>query len=77
MKKEISELQGKTTKYENSITNHEEDVTQLKITLTRQEVELKEQEQKFNEAGNPDYDNIVQLEAYMKKELDLISKNIK
>ena len=75
--KEISELQCKITKYENSITNHEEDVTQLKITLTRQEVELKEQEQKFNEAGNPDYDNIVQLEVYMKKELDLISKNIK
>ena len=75
--KEISELRGKITKYENSITNHEGDVTQLKITLTRQEVELKEQEQKFNEAGNPEYDNIVQLEVYMKKELDLISKNIK
>ena len=75
--KEISDLQGKITKYENSITNHEEDVTQLKITLTRQEVGLKEQEQKFNEAGNPDYDNIVQLEVDMKKELDLISKNIK
>ena len=50
---------------------------QLKITLTRQEVKLKEQEQKFYEVGNPDYDNIVQLEVYMKKELDLISKNIK
>ena len=49
----------------------------MKITLTGQEVELKEQEQNFNEAGNPDYDNIVQLEVYMKRELDLISKNIK
>ena len=50
---------------------------QLKNALTRQEAELKEQEQKFNEAGNPDCDDLVQLEVDMKKELDLIGKNIK
>ena len=50
----------------------EGDVVQLKNTLTRQEAELMEQEQKFNEVGNQHYDNIVQLEVYMKKELDLL-----
>ena len=49
----------------------------MKNTLTSQEAELKEQYQKFNEAGYPDYDNIIQLKVYMKKELDLTGKNIK
>ena len=48
----------------------EEDAVQLKNAITRRETELKEKEQKFNEAGNPDYDNIVQLEVYMKNDLE-------
>ena len=58
-------------------TKDEEDAVQLKNAITRRETELKEKEQKFNEAGNSDYDNIVQLEIYTKKDLDLIGKNIK
>ena len=59
------------------LTSHEENEMKLKRLINRQENELKEQEQKFNEVGNPDFDNIVQLEACMKKELHLIGKGIK
>ena len=71
--KEIDELQVKNAEYDDSITSHEENEMKLKRLINRQENELKEQEQK----GNPDFDNIVQLEACMKKELHLIGKGIK
>ena len=67
---EITELQAK-------IATCEGNEVHLKNVITTQENNLKDQEEKFHQVGNPDYDNIVQLEAFMKRELDSIGKVIK
>ena len=68
--KEIAELKAKIAKYEGNEVH-------LKNEITAQEYNLKEQEENFHEEGNPDYDNIVHLEAFIRRELESIGKTIK
>ena len=76
-KGELSRLKREVTACENIIKVHEENETKLKDIITSQNDELKEQEEKFNEAGNPDFDVIKNLEGSMKKKLEQIGMCLK
>ena len=46
-------------------------------TIARLNAEMKTQREAFDQAGNPDFDNLVKLEKYMKKEITDLGKSIK
>ena len=48
----------------------------LKETIKRLQAEMEEQEEKFNQAGNPDYDYNTNLERFIKNKLDLFKDSL-
>ena len=73
----IIELESEVSVYETSMKNYEDNVTQLKKMVASRDAQLIEQQKKFDEAGNPDYENLVKLETTMAKHLYQIERNIK
>ena len=49
----------------------------LKKLVAARETDLKEQQRTFDEAGNPDFDNLINLETCMKNQLHQIGESIK
>ena len=73
----IAELEAEIMDFEYSMKNYEDNEIQLRNLVASREEDLIEQQQRFEEAGNPDFDNLVKLEVCMIKELDQIGKTIK
>ena len=63
--------------YIQSVRDYEASEIALKNKVLESEASLENQQKKFDEAGNPDYDNILKLEEYMKKEIVQLGKSIK
>ena len=65
------------TEYENSGKKDEESKQKLKNIVSNHRSELEGQQEKFNEAGNPEYDSMMKLEENMKNKIDQIGKTLK
>ena len=68
---EITKLQAEIKKYELSLKNCEERESDLQKLVSAGDSDLKEQQKKFDEVGNPDFDNVINLERCMKNQLQL------
>ena len=73
----IEALQSEAEAYESSMKSYEASETNLKAIVATRESELVDQQQKFEKAGNPDFNNMNVLEASMKKQLSQIENNLK
>ena len=73
----ITKLQAEGAEYENSLRKYEESESDLRKLVSARDSDLKEQEKKFDEAGNPDFDNLMNLETCMKKQIQLMGDSIK
>ena len=56
---------------------YEESEQKLENIVLNQRNELKNQQERFNQAGNPEYDSIVKLEESMKNKINQIGKTLK
>ena len=63
--------------FRQSIQDYETNETALKSKVLESEANLKKQQKTFDEAGNPDYDKMMKLEEYMKRELVQMGKTLK
>ena len=75
-KAEIIQLQTKVKQYENSRQNSHEKESNLNNTIRDLQLELDEQQEKFDEDGNPDYNELTKLEGFMKKKFDQVEKKL-
>ena len=57
-------------------TNSTEDTQELQKKIDFLQEELKEQEEKFDQAGNPEYDYLVRLERYIKSKLEHFGESL-
>ena len=73
----IAEMQEEIAAYSQSFRDYETNEATLKSKIRDSETILVEQQKKFDEAGNPDFDNIVKLEELMKKEIIQMGQSIK
>ena len=73
----LAQLKSVIAKYENSIKIFEENERKLRATIANQQKQMDDQQDKFEQAGNPDYDSIVKLEEVMKKQIDQVGDSIK
>ena len=65
----IEALENEEKKIQNKLELQGKMIQHSRQKLEEREAELSAQQTKFDEAGNPDFDNIVKLEQCMKKEL--------
>ena len=77
LKEDLIQLKAENRDYENSLSVYEDNEKKLKSIIKNKEKELKEQQDKFDEAGNPDYEAVVQLESVMKRNLEQVGDSIK
>ena len=68
----IQALKAEAEVYESSMKNYEESEIRLKELVATRDSELVEQQQIFEDARNPDFDNLNMLEVSMKKQLSQI-----
>ena len=73
----ITELEAELTKSDDKLKLQGKMIQHTRKELNKREADLEEQQKKFDEAGNPNFDNIVKLEKYMKNELTELGKSIK
>ena len=73
----IEALENEEKKIQDKLTLQGKMIQHSRQKLEEREAELSAQQTKFDEAGNPDFDNIVKLEQCMKKELLVIGNSIK
>ena len=73
----IAVMEEELAAYSQSVRDYEASEIALKNKVLESEASLENQQKKFDEAGNPDYDNILKLEEYMKKEIVQLGKSIK
>ena len=73
---EVSRMQAEIVQYELSLKQYEKSETDLKTLAAEQEAELKDQQRKFDEADNPNFNNLTNLETFMKKQFQQIGESI-
>ena len=73
----ITEMNAEIEAYSQSIQDYEASEVALKQKIRDSEASLVSQQEKFDQAGNPDFDNLVKLEQHMKKEIVNLGKSIK
>ena len=73
----IAEMTGEIEAYSQSIQDYETSEVALRLKIRDSEATLVSQQEKFDQAGNPDFDNLVKLEESMKKELVQLGNSIK
>ena len=73
----ISHLNPEFTKYEQSMKSYGESESKLKQLIKTQQQEMKDQEDKFNQAGNPDYDYVIEMEKCMHTKLEQFGRELK
>ena len=54
-----------------------EKISQLEATIGERDAKLTEQQRRFDEAKNPNFDNLVNIENTMKKELKIVEESIR
>ena len=74
---QVAEMKDELAAFRQSIQDYETNETALKNKVLESEATLKKQQKTFDEAGNPDYDNMMKLEEYMKRELVQMGKTLK
>ena len=73
----IGRMQSEIEAYSQSMSSYEASEVTLKNIIAERDAELVKQQNKFEEASNPEIDNLVKLEKCMKNELMLIGQSIK
>ena len=73
----IADMKEEIAAYSQSFRDFEANEATLKSRIQETETNLVEQQKKFDEAGNPDFDNIVKLEQLMKKQITQMGQSIK
>ena len=78
---EISQLKTEITRYENTMKAYEDNELKLRDVIIKQQDELQDelqkQQDKFDQAGNPDYDAITNLEDLIKRKLEDVGNTLK
>ena len=74
---QVVELKDELEAFRQSVQEYETNETALKKKVLESEANLKKQQKTFDEAGNPDYDKMMKLEEYMKRELVEMGKTLK
>ena len=74
---DLSELQSDVDKHEKSLKRYEDKEVQLQSIIANKQQELVDQQNKFEEAGNPEYDAIMKLEELVDTKLEAVGKNLK
>ena len=74
---QVAEMKDELAAFRQSIQDYETNETALKSKVLESEANLKKQQKTFDEAGNPDYDKMMKLEEYMKRELVQMGKTLK
>ena len=74
---QVADMKEELAVFKQSAQDYETNEAALKNKVLVSEENLKKQQKTFAEARNPDYDNIMKLEEYMRKELVQIGKTIK
>ena len=69
-KEEFAQLQADNKEHEKSVDSYES-------KINKQHQEIVTQQEKFNQAGNPDYEAVLKLEKEMTKKLEQVSNVIK
>ena len=73
----IEDLESEDEKTQNKLKAQGKMIQLARKKLEEHEADFLAQQTKFEEAGNPNFDNIVKLEQCMKKELEAIGNSIK
>ena len=69
---QVEKLRVNILHLEASLKKQEENEKQLQSLLNTRESDLVEQQKKFDEAGSPDFDNLISIENTVKKQIETI-----